>query len=213
VTSEPLRIDAPRALDGLSAAISATSDHALIERIAASDRLAMRALFVRHQVRIYRFVLRLVGSQQAAEDLVSEVFLDIWRHAATFQARSQVSTWILAIARFKALTSLRRRGTDQLDEVTAAAIEDPGDDPEITIQKKEQSDILRKCLWQLSPEHREIIDLVYYHEMAIREIAEIVGIPENTVKTRMFHARKRLSALLGAADVNRSRPTERRASR
>ena len=80
--------------------------------------------------------------------------------------------------------------------MTAAAIEDPGGDPEITIQKKERSDILRNCLSRLSPEHREIIDLVYYHEMAIREI---VGIPEKTVKTRMFHARKRPSALLSAA--------------
>ena len=207
-----LRIDAPRALDRQSAAMSAPSDQALIERIAGSDSLAMRALFVRHQVRVYRFILRLVGNQQVAEDLISEVFLEIWRHAAKFQARSQVSTWILAIARFKALTSPRRRDTDQLDEVTAAAIEDPGDDPEITFQKKERSDILRKCLSQLSPEHREIIDLVYYHEMAIREIAEIVGIPENTVKTRMFHARKRLSALLSAAGVDRSWPTEARAS-
>jgi RNA polymerase sigma-70 factor (ECF subfamily) len=213
VTIQPLlRIDAPRALGRQPAAMSATSDQSLIERIAGSDSLAMRALFVRHHVRVYRFVLRLVGNQQVAEDLISEVFLDIWRHAAKFQARSQVSTWILAIARFKALTSLRRRDTDQLDEVTAAAIEDPGDDPEITIQKKERSDMLRKCLSQLSPEHREIIDLVYYHEKAIREIAEIVGIPENTVKTRMFHARKRLAALLSATGVDRSWSTEARAS-
>jgi RNA polymerase sigma-70 factor (ECF subfamily) len=212
VTIQPLlRIDAPRALHGQSAAMSATSDHALIERIAASDRLAMRALFVRHQVRVYRFVLRLVGNRQVVGDLVSEVFLDIWLHAAKFQARAQVSTWILAIARFKALSSLRRRDTDELDEVSAAAIEDPGDDPEITIQKKERSDILRKCLSRLSPDHREIIDLVYYHEMAIGEIAEIVGIPENTVKTRMFHARKRLSELLGAAGVDRSWAAEARA--
>jgi RNA polymerase sigma-70 factor, ECF subfamily len=212
VTIQPLlRIDAPRALHGQSAAMSATSDHALIERIAASDRLAMRALFVRHQVRVYRFVLRLVGNRQVAEDLVSEVFLDIWLHAAKFQARAQVSTWILAIARFKALSSLRWRDTDELDEVSAAAFEDPGDDPEITIQKKERSDILRKCLSRLSPDHREIIDLVYYHEMAIREIAAIVGIPENTVKTRMFHARKRLSELLGAAGVDRSWAAEARA--
>jgi RNA polymerase sigma-70 factor (ECF subfamily) len=213
VTIQPLlRIDAPRALGRQPAAMSAPSDQALIERIAGSDSLAMRALFVRHHVRVYRFVLRLVGNQQVAEDLISEVFLDIWRHAAKFQARSQVSTWILAIARFKALTSLRRRDTVQLDEATAAAIEDPGDDPEITIQKKERSDMLRKCLSQLSPEHREIIDLVYYHEKAIREIAEIVGIPENTVKTRMFHARKRLAALLSATDVDRSWSTEARAS-
>jgi RNA polymerase sigma-70 factor (ECF subfamily) len=199
-----IRINAPRGLDGHSAAIGATSDHALIERIAASDRFAMRALFLRHQVRVYRFVLRLVGNPQAAEDLVSEVFLDIWRHAAKFQARSQVSTWILAIARLKAFSSLRRRDDDEWDDGMAAAIVDPGDDPEVAIQKKQRSDVLRQCLSRLSPQHREIIDLAYYHEMTIRDVAEIVDIPENTAKTRMFHARKRLSELLSAAGVDRS---------
>jgi RNA polymerase sigma-70 factor (ECF subfamily) len=195
---------------GSSTTMEATSDHALIARIAAGDKPAMRALFLRHQVRVYRFVLRLVRIEQSAEDLVSEVFLEIWRHAAKFQARSEVSTWILAIARFKALSSLRRRDADQLDEVTAAAIEDPGDDPETTIEKKDRSNILRKCLSRLSPDHREIVDLVYYQEMAIHEVAEIVGIPENTVKTRMFHARKRLSELMIAAGVDGSGPIETR---
>ena len=120
------------------------------------------------------------------------------------RARSEVSTWILAIARFKALSSLRRCDADQLDEVTAAAIEDPADDPETTIEKRDRSNILRKCLSRLSPDHREIVDLVYYQEMAIHEVAEIVGIPENTVKTRMFHARKRMSELLQQAGIDRT---------
>jgi RNA polymerase sigma-70 factor, ECF subfamily len=207
VTLQPLRTDAPQAaLDGPPAAVQSASDEALIARIAGGDRLAMQVLFVRHHVRIYRFALRLVRDQHLAEDLVSEVFLDIWRQAAKFQARSAVSTWMLAIARFKALSSLRRRDAEELDEVTAAAIADIGDDPEVAIRKKDQSEVLRKCLSRISPEHREIIDLVYYQEMAIGEIAVIVGIPENTVKTRMFYARKRLSELLSAAGVDRSWP-------
>jgi RNA polymerase sigma-70 factor, ECF subfamily len=212
VTTQPLWTDAPRILNRAPATTDATSDHVLIARIGASDRLAMQVLFLRHHVRVYRFVLRLVGDRQSAEDLVSEVFLDIWRHAAKFQARSEVSTWILAIARFKALSSLRRREADQLDDVTAAAIEDPGDDPETTIEKRDRRNILRKCLSRLSPDHREIVDLVYYQEMPIREIAEILGIPANTVKTRMFHARKRLSELLSAAGVDRSGTIETRMS-
>jgi RNA polymerase sigma-70 factor (ECF subfamily) len=155
-------------------------------------------------VRIYRFVLRFVRDRQLAEDLICEVFLDVWRRASTFEARSAASTWLLAIARFKALSALRRRGDAQLDDEMVAAIADTGDDPEITIRKK--GEILRHCLARLSPDHREIIDLVYYQGMAIGEIAEIVGIPDNTVKTRMFHARKRLSVLLNAAGVDRSRP-------
>jgi RNA polymerase sigma-70 factor (ECF subfamily) len=97
-----------------------TSDSALIQSIAVGDRHAMRILFARHNVRVYRFLLRFVADNSTAEDLVSEVFLDVWRQAAQFQARSQVSTWLLAIARNKALTVLRRRSTEELDEEQAA---------------------------------------------------------------------------------------------
>ena len=184
----------------------ATSDEVLIGRIAKGDRLAMQVLFARHHVRVYRFVLRLVGNQSVAEDLISEVFLDIWRQADRFEGRSAVSTWMLAIARFKALSALRKKPEEALDEETAAAIEDPEDNPEVAMQKKDKSQVLRKCLEALSPEHREIIDLVYYHEKSVEEVAEIVGIPENTVKTRMFYARKKLAELLKAAGVERGWP-------
>jgi RNA polymerase sigma-70 factor, ECF subfamily len=183
-----------------------TSDDVLIGRIAQGDRLAMQQLFARHHVRMYRFVLRLVGDATRAEDLISEVFLDVWRQADRFEGRSAVSTWLLAIARFKALSALRKRSDKVLDEETAAGIEDPSDDPEVAVQKRDKGEILRKCLSSLSPEHREIIDLVYYHEKSVEEVAEIVKIPENTVKTRMFYARKRLGELLKAAGVERGWP-------
>jgi RNA polymerase sigma-70 factor (ECF subfamily) len=184
----------------------ATSDEVLIGRIAKGDRLAMQVLFARHHVRVYRFVLRIVGNPTAAEDLISEVFLDVWRQADRFEGRSAVSTWMLAIARFKALSALRKKPDEVLDEETAEAIEDPTDDPEVSMQKKDTGAALRKCLASLSPEHREIIDLVYYHEKSVEEVAEIVGIPENTVKTRMFYARKKLAELLKAAGVERGWP-------
>ena len=184
----------------------ATSDEVLIGRIAKGDRLAMQVLFARHHVRVYRFVLRLVGNPSAAEDLISDVFLDIWRQADRFEGRSAVSTWMLAIARFKALSALRKKPDEELDEETAEKIEDTADDPEVALQKKDKSAVLRKCLQELSPEHKEIIDLVYYHEKSVEEVAEIVGIPENTVKTRMFYARKKLAELLQAAGVERGWP-------
>ena len=81
----------------------ATSDEVLIGRIANGDRLAMQVLFARHHVRVFRFVLRLVREEATAEDLISEVFLDVWRQAGRFEGRSQVSTWLLAIARFEHL--------------------------------------------------------------------------------------------------------------
>ena len=183
---------------------SNSTDPELLDRIAEGDKPAMQALFARHNVRVYRFLLRLVGDEALAEDLVNEVFVDVWRNADRFEGNSQVSTWILAIARFKALSSLRRRKDDALDEVTAAAIPDTADDPEITMQKKDRVAILRECMSHLSHDHREIIDLVYYHEKSVDEVAEIVGVPKNTVKTRMFQARKRMSVLLQQAGIDQT---------
>jgi RNA polymerase sigma-70 factor (ECF subfamily) len=123
-----------------------TPDVALVRSIAASDKHAMRILSARHNVRVFRFVLRLVGDNSVAEDLVSEVFLDVWRQAGRFQGRSQVTTWLLAIARNKALSALRHRSTEELDDEAAAAIEDPEDNPEVTIQNRQKTELLLKCL-------------------------------------------------------------------
>ncbi len=166
----------------------------------------MQVLYGRHHVRVYRFALRLVRDEQTAEDLISEVFLDVWRQAGRFEGRSLVSTWILAITRFKALSALRRRKDAALDEEAAAAIEDTADRPDVALQKKDSGAVLRQCLTALSQDHREIIDLVYYHEKSVEEVAEIVGIPENTVKTRLFYARKKLAELLKSAGVERGWP-------
>jgi RNA polymerase sigma-70 factor (ECF subfamily) len=113
---------------------------------------------------------------------------------------------MLSIARFKALSALRRRPEAELGEETAERIEDDADDPETTLAKKDKSSQLRQALGRLSNEHREIIDLVYYHEKSVEEVAGIVGIPAATVKTRMFYARKKLSELLKEQGIDRGWP-------
>jgi RNA polymerase sigma-70 factor (ECF subfamily) len=183
-----------------------TADEVLIERIARGDRLAMQALYARHHLRLYRFVLRLLRNEAAAEDVTSEVFLDVWRQAGKFEGRSAASTWMMSIARFKALSVLRRRGEDELEEDQAAAIEDQADDPEVALAKKDKGAVLRNCLSKLSVEHREIVDLVYYHEKSVAEVSAIVGVPEATVKTRMFYARKKLSECLKQQGIDRGWP-------
>jgi RNA polymerase sigma-70 factor (ECF subfamily) len=184
------------------AAVHETSDEALIGLIAGGDRRAMQVLYARHNVRVYRFIVRLTANPTLAEDLVSEVFLDVWRQADSFEAKCQVSTWLLAIARYKALSALRRRCDDQLDDVMAASIADPADDPETTVYNKDRSAIVQKCLAQLSPAHREVLDLVYYHEKSVDEVAQIVGVPAATVKTRMFYARNKMADLLKQAGMS-----------
>jgi RNA polymerase sigma-70 factor (ECF subfamily) len=182
-----------------AAAPEISSDEMLIRRIAEGDQLAMRTLFGRHRVPLYRWLLRLVGDEALAEDLLSDVFLDVWRQAATFEARSSVSTWLLAIARYKALSARRRRPDVALDETIASSVADPADDPEVMLQKKNRAELLRHSLARLSPEHVEVIDLVYFHGKSVKEVAEIVGIAEATVKTRMFYARKKLAEVVATA--------------
>jgi RNA polymerase sigma-70 factor, ECF subfamily len=177
-------------------AVETSSDVILVNRIAAGDKLAMQALFARHRTSIYRWLLRFVSSEALAEDLLSEVFLDVWRQADRFAGRSSVPTWLMSIARHKALSARRARTEDELTEGIEATIVDTADDPETALQEKDRGELLRQVLTQLSLEHREIIDLVYYHEKSITECAEIIGIPAATVKTRMFYARKKLAELV-----------------
>ena len=186
--------------------VGAVDAASLIARIAAGDTVALRRLFAGHQLRVYRFILRLVQNAAIAEEITNEVFLEVWRNAGSFEGASTAVTWILSIAHHRAVSSLRKRREESWDEGAAAALPDTADDPEVAAQKVDKGAILRRCLDGLSPEHRGIIDLVYYHEMSIAEAGDVLQIPANTVKTRLFHARKRLSELLRQAGVDRGWP-------
>jgi RNA polymerase sigma-70 factor, ECF subfamily len=176
-------------------------DAALIRRVAAADRTAMHILFSKHHVAVYRFVLRRLGDKALAEDVTSDVFLDVWRHAGRFEGRSAVLTWVLAIARRKAFAARSRSRRIEFDYDLIA---DNGstDDPDAPLYARDRTIVLRKCLTRLSPEHREVIDLVYYQEQSMDSVATILGIPRNTAKTRVFYARKRLADELKKVGVD-----------
>jgi RNA polymerase sigma-70 factor (ECF subfamily) len=140
------------------------TDEILIKAIARGSQVAMRTFYERHSTRVYRFILRIVCNPTRAEDLLSEVFTDVWRQAGRFEAQSKVSTWILSIARFTALSAIRQRCEVALDETTMLLLEDSADTPEDAVLKEDQSAQLRRCIAQMSREHREVIDLVYYHD-------------------------------------------------
>jgi RNA polymerase sigma-70 factor, ECF subfamily len=181
-----------------------TSDLELVGLIASNDKSAMRILFVRHRVRVFRFLRRIVGNQETAEDLVNEVFLEVWRNAGRFEMRSQVTTWILGIARHKALGLLRRQPTTSCAEEILESIDDPADNPEVATQRSQSGALLRECIKQLSAPHREIIDLIYYQAQSINDVAKIVGVPVNTVKTRMFYARKQIADMMAERGIERA---------
>ena len=166
----------------------------------------MHALFARHNVRVFRFLMGRVRNEATAEELTNEVFLEVWRNAGRYEGRAAVSTWLLAIAHNKAMSLMRRRSESELEDETAEQMADTGDDPEESAQKRSKAQIMREVIETLSDEHREVIDLVYYHEKSVREVAEIADIPEATVKTRMHYARKKLGELMREAGIDRGWP-------
>jgi RNA polymerase sigma-70 factor (ECF subfamily) len=176
----------------------------LIQSIADGDKDAFKALYLRNHVRVYRFVMQLVRNESTAEEIVNEVFLQAWRKADRFEGKSQVATWLLSIARFKAMTALRQRSDTQLDHEVASAIEDPADNPATMVAKKERSEIVKSCVAKLAPHHREVINLIYYQGNKIEEVARAIGEPINTIKTRMHHARHQMAKLLANAGVDRA---------
>lgn len=188
--------------------MNAVTDEALIKRIAAGDALAMKSFYARHHVRLFRFLLRITRREATAEELMNEVLLEVWRKAGGYEGRSSVTTWMLSIAHHKAISQLRKRGEEALDEEEGGGTEmpDDDDDPEVTLQKQNKSRVMRACMEKLSAEHRTILDLVYYHDKSVAEASEVLGIPENTVKTRMFYARKRLAELMREAGLDRGWP-------
>ena len=190
-----------------------TSDETLVQSIAQGDRNALQLLYARHNVRVFRFLLRFLSDESSAEDLVTEVFLDVWRQADRFEARSQVSTWLLAIARNKALSVLRRRTTDELDEEVAEFIEDPADTPEVSIEKKQRGAVLTECLTQLSPAHRANHVMVVEHEVGrsvsqaewVEAVVEIGDRPQRVAddRARQVELSRQLRRLSGAHVENR----------
>ena len=182
------------------------TDRALVDRVAKGDRAAVRLLFMRHHARVYRFVARQTGSEMMADDIANEVFLELWKQAPSFEGRSEVSTWLLGIARFKALSSLRKKKEDWIDDDAAAEIADGADTPEVVTMKEDKAAALRRMVNALPEEHRTVIDLAYYHGQSVTEIGDVLDIPVATVKTRMFYARKKLGEALKAAGYDRGWP-------
>jgi len=203
----PISDKATRSQAARPAMTAATeTDRALVDRVAKGDRAAVRLLFMRHHARVYRFVVRQTGSEMMADDIANEVFLELWKQAPGFEGRSEVSTWLLGIARFKALSSLRKKKEEWIDDDDAAEIADGADTPEVVTMKEDKAAALRRMINALPEEHRVVIDLAYYHGQSVTEIGEVLDIPVATVKTRMFYARKKLGEALKAAGYDRGWP-------
>lgn len=170
---------------------------ALMIRVAAADERALAELYGHMSRKIFAFALRHVDDRDLAEGVVVETMFEVWKSASRFIGGSSVSTWILGIARHKALDEVRRRARYvPYDETKGAQIADDCAAAFDGIAANQTREQLNECIARLPDEQRECIHLAFYEELSLAEIAEIQGVPENTVKTRLFHARRKLKILL-----------------
>jgi RNA polymerase sigma-70 factor (ECF subfamily) len=177
-------------------------DAALIQSIAQGNKLALQVLFARHNLRVFRFALRFTHDRATAEAFVSDVFLQVWRDAERYNGGPQASTWVLSITRNLVISRLTRCAQEGLEEAGAGCEKDTAGNPELLTLRKQHVSIFTQCLTKLTAMHREIIDLVYYHERSLEEVALITGLSRNTVKSRMFYARRELARLLRESDID-----------
>jgi RNA polymerase sigma-70 factor (ECF subfamily) len=174
------------------------SDSDLLGAVAAGGQAAFERLYHRYEKRLYQYVYTLVNDQTVAEDVVGETMIAIWRGAGSFSGTSRLSTWIFGIARHKSLDALRRAGRRQreVDLDGAADLPSSCDSPLEGVHRKQVESLTKRALAMLSPEHQEILRLVFYEELPYDEISTMLGIPSNTVKTRVFYAKQHLKRTL-----------------
>jgi RNA polymerase sigma factor (sigma-70 family) len=178
-------------------AVSAEDEAVLLGRVAAEDMDAFERLYRIYNPRLQRFVRGITKQPTLVEEILDDTMMVVWRKAYTFNHTAKVSTWILAIAYRQSLKTLKRFGeTADADPYERADISATGPDDEL--QHQELRKHLDDALGTLSPEQRAVMELTYYFGYACREIAQIMGCPIDTVKTRMFYARRKLKAWLAS---------------
>lgn len=189
--------------DTRSNAKAKLSDEVLLTQIAAGDQQAFSQLYLRYQSKLVRYCARVLKDDVAqAADIVDEAMFDVWRSAGNFAGRSKPSTWIYSIARNKLISWLRKTSEVTLeDESILDALIDPAATPAEELAMDDMQQQLLRLMDQLTDEHREVLKLTYFEDKSVKEVAELLGISENTVKTRMFYARKRLAQLLDKAGI------------
>ncbi len=177
-------------------------DIALVTRIAEGDKVAFRTLFDAYGERVFRYTYRMVNDRSLAEEVTNDVMLEVWKGAHKFEGRSKASTWVLGIARHLALNAIRGKRLITVDLDTTPGIADSRQTDAVARDRDTVRQKLRDALARLSADHREVVELTFFHGYSYQEVAEVTGCPENTVKTRMFHAKKQLCAALKRAGLD-----------
>jgi RNA polymerase sigma-70 factor (ECF subfamily) len=173
-------------------------DAQLIERIRARDLRAFESLYRRYHPRLTRFLTNLIRRPQLVEEVLNDTMLVVWNKPESYNGASRLSTWIFAIGYRKALKALSRYD-DPVEDAHAERRPSGEPGPDLLLGRRQAQAALLEAMRELSPDHRAVVDLTYFHEMGYREIAEIMDCPVDTVKTRMYYARRHLKRVLDGA--------------
>lgn len=172
----------------------------LLERIGKQDQRAFEELYKAFSRKVYAYVLNMLKDHVRAEEVLVDTMYQVWRNPAQFRGDSQFSTWLIGVARNKALMVFRGRRPDEehddLEDIAETEAAEDGEEGFAQLAQRQRSDGVRHCMDKLSDEHRECLHLVFYEGYSLAEVADVQRCPENTVKTRLFHARQRIKNCL-----------------
>ncbi len=171
------------------------SDHDLIAKAVQKDEEAFQALYHRYEKRIFQYLISMLGDPTLTEETMVEVMVAVWKNAEKFRGASKVSTWLFGIAHHKGIDAIRRVSSQRQSSVSLDDAEetvDGSDSPEDHAQQKGLAKLTNQAMKDLSPDHREILHLAFFEELSYQEIASLLTIPLNTVKTRVFYAKQQL---------------------
>jgi RNA polymerase sigma-70 factor, ECF subfamily len=168
----------------------------LLGRIARRDEAAFETIYRAFSRRVFAYALYMLKEPHRAEEVLVDTMHEVWRSAAQFRGDSLFSTWLIGIARNKALLVYRGRRADELhedlDDVAETEVDELAPEGFAELAAKQRREGVQACMRKLSQEHRECLQLVFYEGCSLAVVAQIQGVPENTVKTRLYHARQRI---------------------
>ncbi|MGB9629390.1 MAG: sigma-70 family RNA polymerase sigma factor [Thermodesulfobacteriota bacterium] len=171
----------------------------LLKRISSGDEKAFKQLYDLTHRKIYFYLYRLVRRKQMVEDILVETYTEVWKNASKFKGRSRVCTWMIGIARNLAMNELKKlKVHEDIEEFEEQLQVSPLEEDPLDRKR-----LIQKALLKLSLKHREVLDLVFFHDLTYKEVSEILDIPTNTVKTRVFYAKESLKQSLNQIGVNK----------
>jgi RNA polymerase sigma-70 factor (ECF subfamily) len=172
------------------------ADREWIRRIAAGDEAALTDLYAAYGGPMYAYAFRLTGRAAAAEDVLQECLLAVWRSAGRFRGESRVLTWLLGIVHHKAMDAVGKRRMESSPDKTGDGLPSQDPRPDERFMKREQSSLLRESMARLPLALRSALDLIFFQGLSLEEAAEVSDCPIGTIKSRLHNAKLGLRRIL-----------------